>query len=159
VTANHFWAFCTAVSAVLYAAGLGGVMSQVFRAWHNNDLRAQMYGLTSAADAEPQLLLPGALLTGACGFVWATVTHNNFFKEPWLLTLTVLYLLNCFVLLPLLGMGLRRARLASLKSWKSGKLTQDLQVALSDNVPLVFGSIMLVLVPIMLWLAVFRPFS
>ena len=147
------------MAAVVYAAGLGGVMAQVFRAWRSDDLRAQMYGLTAAADTEPQLLLPGALLTGASGFVWATVTHNNFFKEPWLLTLTILYLLNCFVLLPLLGVGLRRARLASLKSWKSGKLTQELQAALSDNVPIVFGSAMLLLVPIMLWLAVFRPFS
>jgi uncharacterized membrane protein len=147
------------LAAGLYAAGLGGVMTQVFGAWRNKDMRAQMYGLTAAANAEPRLLLPGALLTGMCGFVWASVSGNNFFKEPWLLTLTILYLLNCFALLPLLGMGLRRARIASLKSWKSGKLTPELQAALADNVPIVFGTVMIALVPVMLWLALIQPFS
>jgi uncharacterized membrane protein len=158
VRATDFWAFCTLLAFALYAAGLGAVMAQVYRAWHNKDLRAQMYGLTSAADMEPRLLLPGAILSGLCGFVWATVTHQSF-KHPWLLTLTVLFLINSFIFLPLLGMGLRRARLASLKAWKSGKLTQELHNALADNVPIVFGTAMVILVPIMLWLAVFEPFS
>lgn len=147
------------LAAGVYAAGLGGVMTQVYSAWRNKDVRAQMYGLTAAANAEPRLLLPGALLTGMCGFVWASVSDHNFFKQPWLLTLTILFLLNCFVLLPLLGMGLRRARIASLKSWKSGKVTPELQAALADNVPVVFGTLMIVLVPVMLWLALFQPFS
>lgn len=159
MTAQHFWGFATLIAFGLYLSGVGAVGAQVFRAWRSKDLRAQMYGLTAGADCESALLLPGAIGTGVCGFVWATVSHHDFFREPWLLTLTVLYLLNSFIFLPLLGVGLRRARLASLKSWKSGKLTPELQAALADNVPVVFSSLLIVLLPVMLWLAVFKPFS
>lgn len=158
MTAQHLWAFLTLVAFGVYLCGVGSVAAQVFRAWRSSDLRAQMYGLTAAADSEPVLLLPGAIAAGVFGFVWATVSHHDFFREPWLLTLTVLYLLNSFVFLPLLGVGLRRARLASLKSWKSGKLTPELQAALADNVPVVFSALMIALLPVMLWLAVFQPF-
>ncbi len=142
----------------LFMAGIGAVMAPVYRAWHNVDLRVQMYAFSSAADSETALLLPGALLTGATGVLWGASGHHNFVKETWLLLLSITYVFTVFICLPLLGLGLRRARVASLKSWKSGRMTPELQSALADNVPLVFGSIIIALLPVMGWLAVFKPF-
>jgi len=158
VTAAHVFAYLHIGAVFLFTAGLGAVMAPVYQAWHDGDLRAQMYALTSAADNESRLLLPGALLAGVTGVFWGASTHHNFVREGWLLTLTVCYVFTTFICLPLLGMGLRRARLASLKSWKSGKQTPELQSALADNVPLVFGTLILVVLPIMTWLAVFHPY-
>lgn len=153
----NLWKFAHIAALFLFMAGIGAVMAPVYRAWHNQDLRAQMYAFTSAADHETALLLPGALLTGVTGVGWAASAHHNFLREGWLLALTIVYIFTVFVCLPLLGLGLRRARLASLKSWKSGKLTSELQSALADNVPLVFGTLIIALLPVMGWLAVFKP--
>jgi uncharacterized membrane protein len=158
VSWDHIWKFAHIASMFLFMTGIGAVMAPVYRAWHNQDLRAQMYAFTSAAESETALLLPGALLTGVTGVLWGASAHHNFFKEGWLLTLSILYVVTTFICLPLLGLGLRRARVASLKSWKSGKLTAELQSALADNVPLVFGTIIILLLPVMGWLAVFKPF-
>ncbi len=158
MSAENVWKFLHIAALFLFMVGVGAVMAPVYRAWHNDDLRAQMYAFTSAADNETALLLPGALLTGVTGVFWAASGHHNFVREGWLLTLSVLYVLATFVCLPLLGLGLRRARLASLKSWKSGKLTPELRSALDDNVPLVFGTLIILLLPVMGWLAVFKPF-
>jgi len=154
----NIWKFAHIASLFLLMAGIGAVMAPVYRAWHNKDLRTQMYAFTIAADNETALLLPGALLTGVTGVGWAASSHHNVVHEGWLLTLTIVYLFTTFICLPLLGLGLRRARLASLKSWKSGKLTPELQSALADNVPLVFGSLIIASLPLMGWLAVFKPF-
>jgi hypothetical protein len=158
VSAEHAWKFLHIGALFLFMVGVGAVMAPVYRAWHNDDLRVQMYAFTSAADNETRLLLPGALLTGVTGVFWAASGHHNFVREGWLLTLSILYVVTTFVCLPLLGLGLRRARVASLKSWKSGKLTAELRSALDDNVPLVFGTLIILLMPVMGWLAVFKPF-
>jgi uncharacterized membrane protein len=158
VTAEHVWKLLHIAALFLFMTGLGAVMTPVYRAWHNKDLRAQMYGFMTAADSETSLLLPGALLTGVTGVFWGASGHHNFFKEGWLLTLSLVYVFTTFVCLPLLGLGLRRARLASLKSWKTGKLDPELESALADNVPVVFGTVIILCLPIMAWLAIFKPF-
>jgi uncharacterized membrane protein len=158
VTAEHIWRFLHVASLFLLMTGVGAVMVPVYRAWHNKDLRTQMYAFTSAADSETTLLLPGALLTGVTGVFWGASSHYNFWSSRWLFVLSVLYVITTFVCLPLLGLGLRRARVASLKAWKGGRLTPELQAALADNVPLVFGTMIILLLPLMGWLAVFKPF-
>ncbi|MHB8574808.1 MAG: DUF2269 family protein [Dehalococcoidia bacterium] len=158
MTAEHVWKFLHIASLFLMMTGVGAVMAPVYSAWHEADLRRQMFAFTSAANNETALLLPGTLLTGVTGVFWAASAHHNFVKEGWLLTLSIIYVVTTLVFLPLLGLGLRRARVASLKSWKSGKLTPELQSALADNVPLVFGTIIILLLPVMGWLAVFKPF-
>jgi uncharacterized membrane protein len=158
VSAENIWKFLHIASLFLFMTGIGAVMAPVYRAWHNKDVRAQMYAFTSAADNETALLLPGALLTGVTGVFWGASSHYNFWSDHWLFTLSALYVCTTFVCLPLLGLGLRRARVASLRAWKSGRMTPELQAALADNVPLVFGTIIIVLLPVMGWLAVFKPF-
>jgi uncharacterized membrane protein len=158
VSAELIWRFLHIAALFLYMVGVGAVMAPVYRAWRSKDLRVQMYAFTSAADSETALLLPGVLLTGVTGVLWGASAHRNFAREGWLLTLSLVYLSSTFICLPLLGLGLRRVRLASLKAWKSGQLTPELHAALADNVPLVFGTIMIALLPVMGWLAVFKPF-
>ena len=57
-----------------------------------------------------------------------------------------------------MGFGLRRARLASLIATKRGEETDELRVILEDKVPLVFGTVLVVSVPVISWLAIFKPF-
>src|SRR5215207_807410 len=130
----------------------------VFRAWRSKDLRFQMAAFQQAAANETGLLLPGALLTGATGIGWGAAAGWNFFTTGWLLALWLCYLVAVFICLPLLGLGLRRARLLSLQASKTGRITPELEAALADNVPLVFGTLIIVLMAVMVWLPVFKPF-
>ena len=133
-------------------------MMPVYRAWRAKDVRFQMAAFRQAADNETGVLLPGALLSGATGVGWGAAAGWNFVKDGWLLALWLVYLLTVFVCLPLLGLGLRRARLLSLQAAKTGEITPELEAALADNVPLVFGTLIIVLMGVMVWLAVFKPF-
>ena len=54
--------------------------------------------------------------------------------------------------------GLRaRARIAALIAERRGEVTPELEEAMGDSVPLVFGGIATILVPAMVALSVFRP--
>lgn len=158
MSAVTLWHFLHIGALFLMFAGLGGVMAPVYRSWRSKDVRYQMAAFRQAADNETGLLLPGALLTGATGVGWGAAAGYNFFTTGWLVGLWLCYLLAVFVCLPLLGLGLRRARLLSLKAAKSGKVTPELEAALADNVPLVFGTLIIVLFVIITWLAIFKPF-
>ena len=158
MNAVTIWHFLHILAVMLMAAGTGAVMLPVYRAWHARDVRFQMAAFRQAADNETGVLLPGALLTGATGVGWGAAADWNFFTEGWLLALWLLYLLAVFVCLPLLGLGLRRARLLSLRAAKTGEVTPELEAALSDNVPLVFGTLIIILLVVITWLAVFKPF-
>jgi hypothetical protein len=57
----------------------------------------------------------------------------------------------------LIGLGLRRARLAALQAEKTGAATGELEEALADNVPIVFSGVATMLLPVMTYLAVFKP--
>jgi hypothetical protein len=140
------------------AAGIGATMLPVYRSWRSKDIQFQMAAFRQAADNETGVLLPGALLTGATGVGWGAAAGWNFFTDGWLLALWLVFLFTVFVCLPLLGLGLRRARLLSLQASKSGKVTPELEAALADNVPLVFGTAIIVLMVVMVWLPVFKPF-
>lgn len=133
-------------------------MLPVYRAWRAGNVQEQMHSFRQAAANETGVLLPGALLTGATGVFWGAAAEYNFITTGWLLALWLLYVVDVFICLPLLGLGLRRARLHALHAAKTGKLTPELEQALADNVPLVFGTLMIVLTVIMMWLAIFKPF-
>ena len=81
----------------------------------------------------------------------------NLMSSGWLIALEALYLVSLLVCLPLIGLGLRRARLASLRAEKSGGATPELEEALNDNVPIVFSGIATLLLPLMAYLSIFRP--
>ena len=158
MSAVTIWHFLHICAVLLMAAGVGAVMMPVYRAWRAKDVRFQMAAFRQAADNETGVLLPGALLSGATGVGWGAAADWNFVKDGWLLALWLVYLLTVFICLPLLGLGLRRARLLSLQAAKTGEITPELEAALADNVPLVFGTLIIVLMGVRVWLAVFKPF-
>lgn len=143
---------------VWLGAGLGATYPLILKAWATKDLKYQMYCLTEAANNETKILLPGAMSTGISGFFWATASDYNFVKDGWLAALSAIYVVVYFVCLPLMGFGLRRARLASLIATKKGEETEELRTILDDRVPIVFSTVLVISVPVIAWLAVFKPF-
>ena len=63
-----------------------------------------------------------------------------------------------FICIPLLGHALNRVEIESLKSKKKGAMTPELRELLDDNVPIVLTLVVLFLIPVMVWLAEFKPF-
>ena len=153
-----FWRLLHTLALLLYAGGLGATMMPVYRAWRSEDVRFQMHAFGQAAANETGVLLPGALVTGATGVFWGAAAGYNFLTTGWLLALWILYVVDVFICLPLLGMGLRRVRLLSLQAAKTAAITPELEAALADNVPLVFGTLMIILTAVMTWLAIGKPF-
>ncbi len=152
------WRILHVLSMIWLGAGLGATYPLILKAWRTKDVQYQMYCLVEAANNETRVLLPGAMATGITGFFWAVSQNYNFVKTGWLAALTLLYVFFYFVCLPLLGFGLRRARLAALIAAKKGTQTQDLLDVLNDRVPIVFGTLLVLSVPLLAWLAIFKPF-
>lgn len=157
MTAEHVWTILHILSLFILTGGLGGVLLPLYSGWFHKDLSYKAAAFQQAADSETAVLLPGMLLTGLTGAIWAAGAHYNYLKDIWLLVLALLYLFSLFICLPLLGVGLRRARLLALQAAKTGSISDELRETLNDNVPLVFGTILVLLLPIMAWLAIFRP--
>lgn len=153
-----WWRLAHMISLVWLGAGLGSVYPPILRAWASKDIRYQAYSLVEAANNETRILLPGAMATGTTGFFWAVAGDWNFVKDGWLGVLALLYLFFYFVCLPLLGFGLRRTRLAVLTAEKKGEETEELREVLDDRVPVVFATLLVIGIPLMAWLAVFKPF-
>ena len=153
-----WWRIAHVLSLIWLGMGLGATYPLIIKAWATKDVKYQMYCLTEAADNETRILLPGAMATGITGFGWAVSQNYNFVHTGWLLALSLLYVFFYFVCLPLLGFGLRRARLASLVAAKRGKETPELREILDDRVPIVFSSLLVLSVPLLAWLAIFKPF-
>lgn len=153
-----WWRILHVLSMVWLGAGLGATYPLILKAWASKDVKYQMYCLVEAANNETKVLLPGAMATGITGFFWAVAAEYNFVKDGWLAALSLLFILFYFVCLPLLGFGLRRARLASLIAAKKGVETDELKEILNDRVPIVFGTALVISVPLLAWIAVFKPF-
>ena len=153
-----WWRIIHVLSLIWLGAGLGATYPPIVKAWRTKDVQYQMYCLVEAANNELKILLPGAMATGITGFFWAVAQEYNFVTTGWLAALTLLFVFFYFVCLPLLGFGLRRARLASLIAAKKGTQTPELQAILDDRVPIVFGTLLVISVPLLAWLAVFKPF-
>ena len=152
------WRIAHVLAIAWLGAGLGATYPLIVRAWATKDVKHQMWCLVEAANNETRILLPGAMATGITGFFWAVAENYNFLKDGWLAALTALYVIFYFMCLPLMGFGLRRARLASLIAAKQGKETPELRAILDDRVPIVFGSLLVISVPLLAFLAVFKPF-
>ena len=152
-----WWRIVHVLSLIWLGAGLGATYPLILRAWATNDLKYRATLLIEAANNETRVLLPGAMASGITGFL-AVAAEYNFLRDAWLGVLTLLYIFFYFVCLPLLGFGLRRARLAALIAQKKGEETEELRQVLEDRVPIVFGTILVLSVPLLAWLAVFKPF-
>jgi uncharacterized membrane protein len=145
------------MAAFWYVAGLTAVQLACVRAWANEDLRTRADALEEASHYQGVLLVPGCIGAVATGlFLWAELDYD-FLTTPWLLAVEALYIVSLLVCLPLGGIGLRRARLAALQARKAGRPTPELEQAMRDSVPLVFGGIAALLVPVIAALSVFRP--
>jgi hypothetical protein len=153
-----WWRIAHVLSLVWLGAGLGAVYLPILRAWASKDLKYQAFALVEAANSETRVLLPGAMATGITGFFWAVAAEYNFVRDGWLGALSLLFILVYLVCLPLLGFGLRRARIAVLIANRDGKQTDQLREVLADRVPIVFGTVLVASIPIMSWLAIFKPF-
>lgn len=152
------WRIVHVLALVWLGAGLGATIPHIFRAWSTKDVQYQMYALVEAANNETRVLLPGAMATGITGFFWGVAEGYSYVEEGWLAALAALYVFFYFICLPLMGFGLRRARIAALTAAKKGEITPELQEILDDRVPLVFGLLLVASVPLLSWLAIFQPF-
>ena len=139
-------------------AGLGNVVVPVWKAWRADDIDAKTLLLADAQRNETTWLLPGMIASALTGYLWATAAGWNVITNGWLLALEIVFAVDLFIFLPLLGVGLRRVRLFALQAQKQGEVTDQLRDVLNDNVPLVFGTAIAATVPLMVWLAVFKPF-
>jgi hypothetical protein len=153
-----YWRIVHILGLVWLGAGLGATYPLILRAWASKDVKYQMYALVEAANNEVRVLVPGAMATGVTGFFWAVADERNFVKEGWLAALSGLYIFFYLLCLPLLGFGLRRARTAALIAAKKGEETEELREIMNEKVPLVFSTVLVLSVPILAWLAIFKPF-
>ena len=151
------WLLAHILAAFWYVAGLTAVQLACVRAWQNDELNVRAEALEEASHYQGVLLVPGAIGSVATGlFLWAQLDYG-LLTTPWLLALEALYIVTLLVCVPLGGIGLRRARLAALQARKAGRSTPELEQAMRDSVPLVFGGIAALLVPVMVYFSVFRP--
>ncbi len=146
------------LSLFVMTAGLGAVMVALWRGWREDDLDHQLVAFEDATTGHKALLLPGTIAVGATGIFLAADAGYNFFTTGWLLALELLYLLVLFICIPLLGHALNRVEIESLKSKKKNAMTPELRELLDDNVPIVLTLVVLFLIPVMVWLAEFKPF-
>ena len=138
--------------------GIGNVVVPVWKAWSADEIEVKALLLSDAERNETVWLLPGMIATAVTGFAWAAASDWNVIGTGWLLALVLVFAVDIFIFLPLMGVGLRRVRLLALQARKQGAVTEELRDALADNVPLVFGTLIMVSVPVMVWLPVFKPF-
>ena len=147
------------VIALLYlVAGVGNTIVPIWRAWFLDELETRALLLTEAQRNYTTWLLPGVIATGITGYLYAGVLELNVVTTGWLVAMQVLWIIQIFIFVPLLGLGLRRVRFLALQSAKQGETSEELRDALSDNAPLVFGTLLAVSIVVMTWLPIFRPF-
>jgi hypothetical protein len=153
-----WWRLIHMLALAWLGAGLGATFPLILRAWSAKDLKYQMYSLVEAANNETRILLPGAMATGITGFFWGVAEDYDYLRDGWLAALSASFVFFYFICLPLLGFGLRRARLAALIATKKGETTDELRAVLDDRVPIVFSTLLVLSIPWMAWLAIFKPF-
>ena len=137
--------------------GLAAVQFPLIRGWRYGDVKVKVAAFEEATHYNGLLLAPGIIASGVTGvFTWTQMDYN-LVSSGWLIALEALYLVSLLVCLPLIGLGLRRVRLASLRAEKAGGTTPELEEALAENVPIVFSGIATLLLLPMAYLSVFRP--
>ena len=147
------------LSLFVFLGGVGATMLPLYRSWHSDDLGAQVHAIQEAGRNQAGVLLPGIILTGISGIFWALRSdHFDPIETGWLFTVEVIYLVALFICLPAMAASLRRARFLALQAQKSGEISDELRETLRDKGPIVFGTLMLVLVVVMAALAITKPF-
>lgn len=141
-----------------YVAGLTSVQLTIVRGWKSADIKIKAESFDEASHYQGTLLVPGGIAVLATGlFLWGQLGYN-LLGPAWLILLDTVYAVSLVVCVPLVGIGLRRARVASLMAERRGKSAPELDEAMGDTVPLVFGSLATILLPVGAALSIFRPF-
>ncbi|MCH7617037.1 MAG: DUF2269 family protein [Chloroflexi bacterium] len=154
---DEAFVFLHVLAALWYVAGLTSVQIALVRGWQAPEVETRVVAFSEATHYQGILLIPGAIAVATTGlFLWGQLDYN-FVTTPWLLGVEAMYIVTLLVCIPLMGMGLRRARIASLMAERRGNVTPELEEAMADSVPLVFGGIATIFVPAMVALSVFRP--
>jgi uncharacterized membrane protein len=149
--------FLHILSAFWYVMGLAAVQLAYVRASRADELAVRIAGAEEASHYQGVLLVPGAIAAGFTGaFYWASRDYN-LATTGWLLALEALYIVTLLGCLPLMGVGLRRARLAALKARRSPESSPELDAALEDNAPLIIGALTTAIVIAMTALSVWGP--
>jgi uncharacterized membrane protein len=149
--------FLHVLAAFWYVMGVAAVQLSYIRAVRAEALDQRIAAVEEAFHYQGVLLVPGAIALGFSGaFYWADRDYN-LLTTGWLLALEAMYLVTLFACLPLIGVGLRRARIAALKARRSESAAAELERVLADGVPLVFGGLATALVVGMTAVSVFRP--
>lgn len=145
------------LAAFWYVMGLAAAQFPLIRGWRLEDVKLKVVAFEEASHYQGLLVVPGIIALGVSGvFMWAQMGYN-LISTGWLLAQESLYLVSLLVCVPLIGLGLRKARLAALQAEKAGGVTPELEEALADNVAVVFAGIATLLLPVMAYLAVFKP--
>lgn len=150
--------FIHVIALFVLIAGVGNTIVPIWRAWFLEEIETRALLLTEAQRNYTTWLLPGVIATGISGYLYAGVLELNVVTTGWLVAMQALWLVQIFILVPLLGLGLRRVRYLALQAAKQGETTDELRDALADNAPLVFGTLLTVTIVIMTWLPIYRPF-
>jgi uncharacterized membrane protein len=158
VTSVEIWRALHFLSLFLMTGGLGAVMIPLWRGWREDNLERQIVAFEDATTGHRSLLLPGTIAVGATGIFLAADAGYNFFTTGWLLALEIVYLVVLMFFIPMLGHALGQIEIESLKSRKKGETTERLGELMADNVPIVLTLLTLLSIPIMVWLAEFKPF-
>ena len=147
------------LSLFVFLAGVGATMLPLYRSWHSDDLGAKVHAIQEAGRNQAGVLLPGIILTGISGIFWALRSdHFDPIETGWLFTVEVVYLVALFICLPAMAASLRRARFLALQAQKTGEISDELRETVADRGPLVFGTLMLLLIVLMTALAVTKPY-
>jgi uncharacterized membrane protein len=158
-TFDKAFLFMHVLAAVWYVAGLTAVQISLVRAMQAENMGSRSDSFDEAVHYQGLLLVPGAIAVAATGlFLWSEQLGFNMFTTGWLVLVELMYIVTLLVCLPLVGMGLRRARIAALQARRKGRSTAELDAVMSDNVPLFFAGIATLLVPLAVALSVFQPF-
>ena len=146
-------------SLFLFVAGLGGTLLPLYRAWSSDNLMAQVHAFQSAGRNQVGVLLPGLILVGVTGLVWAIRSDvYDPIETGWLLAVEGLYLFVLFVCFPAMSAGLRRARILALQALKSGEISPELEETLADRAPIVVGTVIVLVIALAAALAITKPF-
>lgn len=146
------------VSLFLMMAGLGAVIIALWRGWTEEEPERALIAFEDASAGHKAGLLPGAIAVGATGIFLAGDAGYNFITTGWLLALELVYLFVLLICIPLLGHALNRLEIESLKSKKKGAMSPEHKELLADNVPIVICILIVISIPFMIWLPVFKPF-
>jgi len=139
-------------------AGIGNTIIPIYGAWAQDNLKLRSITLSTSSKNYSYWLLPGVIASGLTGYLYAGIDGVNVITSGWLLVTGLIWIIQIFILLPLFGIGLRKVHYLALQADKKGTPTPELDDALADNAPLVFGTLIIISTLLVTVIPIFKPF-